>query len=715
MAGKVEITSKHRARRSRVPIAEQWKDIADRIAALETLFAKESMDRIGLIVAGGPIMSIPDVEAFKADPAGYLREFTDGLDEEYTDETELSERTPEELIERFLYPVGQVWQIWDEAEYERVYQEHLKWVKDHAEHPEQWEIPPANKDEIREFVEREESLTPEAVAHDLWRYNPQVTELFYRHKQWYTEELAKLTPAEKGLLQIYDLASHTGETLQNVADFKAYYRPDRERPDKNITQAAESIIAQDGYIRDEPGREPAGFEVLNNEDVPAWIHDNLTELRRLVRTVTELLAGPTEPRPGFMELVNNTIYHQTRDVIARGAFDCGNGNKWPTGRIEQKTVTADVQIKPDPANVEPNLDETALREWHERAARQALAMDDDTADVLDYITSEVIQQKAAQGQDVVFSADRFLEKRGLQKQLSGTGRRGGYKTEYRRDFAAQVANLSDVWIRVAEMDTVELDGKGKRRRSKRRGLESRAVVVSARAGQISMTGRIEPDTYRGRLGPLFEESIFGPWRDIALVSLKALGYDRYRERPEKRLTRYLSWQWRIRQGTGNYLQPFEVATLLGAIGLEVSKKNPTQTMERLETALDTLHGDGVIAGWQYCEGWDADIVGRRGWAAKWQGWKIVIEPPAEIMDQYQRIPHKEPKPQPLAGGNIPVGERIRAARKAEGLTQLQAAEDIGINRATLARIERGASPGPAARKSIAAWLDKLNKPNTPQA
>jgi predicted XRE-type DNA-binding protein len=257
------------------------------------------------------------------------------------------------------------------------------------------------------------------------------------------------------------------------------------------------------------------------------------------------------------------------------------------------------------------------------------------------------------------------------------------------------------------MEVIEPDEKGKRRRSRKSGVESRAIVVSARAGQLNLGGRIEPDRYRGRLGPLFASSVFGTWRQTALVSIKALGYDSYRHLPEKRLTRYLSWQWRIRQGGGNYLQPYEVATLLANAGMNISKKNPIQTKERLEKALETLVADCIVSGWQYCEGWNEAIVGSRGWTEQWKDWRVVVEPPQDIIDHYKTIPTMEsttPKTLPVNGKAI--GERLQAALATLSITQLQAAEDIGINQATLSRVIRGKTPSPVILKKIVTWLDK---------
>lgn len=410
------------------------------------------------------------------------------------------------------------------------------------------------------------------------------------------------------------------------------------------------------------------------------------------------------PIPEYIQTGSSKIYHSVQDIIARAALTTENGEPWPTGRILCKDLNAEVQIRPDPATVD-YLAADELLGWQKKAADYALSMSDETADVLDYITYEVINQANGPEQDVIFSAERFYQLRGIKKQKAGDGHRGGYKTEYRRDFAREVERLESTWVLVAEMERVTLNEKGKRTKTKQRGMESRAIEISIREGQLNINRRVEADTFRGRLGPLFATAIFGVDPEYALMTKKALGYDPYRQVPEKRLTRYLSWQWRIRQNSGNYLQPFTVETLLKSAGLEIDKRNPDRTKNRLEKAFDTLEHDDVISGWQYGDGWEEEKVGKRGWVETWKAWNVCVEPPPHIPEYYkEKIQAIEPKKQKALSPPKTILLRLQAALT--NLTQMQAAENIGINQATLSRIVSGKNASPENRKKILAWLDK---------
>ncbi|MFQ5893161.1 MAG: helix-turn-helix domain-containing protein [Nitrospinota bacterium] len=409
----------------------------------------------------------------------------------------------------------------------------------------------------------------------------------------------------------------------------------------------------------------------------------------------------------LLEVDNSLLYHKFRGVLAAGEFSTPEGEKWPAADLtsDRRTVRAVAQLKPDPVEVEPYLASPELAEWQDRMTRNVMAMDDQTADVLDIISAVWLRQADHPEAMANVTADDFLRCRGLLPKKSGTGRRGGYEEDQRKEIARHIGILSSTWITVAEMEVTE-QAEGKkgpyRRRTKWRG-ESRAVVVTGRLGQVDTSGKLEVHSWRARPGDVFSKFLFGPGRQTALLSQKALEYHPVNQRWEKRLTRYLAWQWRNRQGGGTYLVPFAVETLLEAAKETVDPKHPIRTTERLEKALDTLLRDGVIAGWQY-EAADEEIVGQRGWWKGWLTWKVLIEPPQKTMDQYAKIKMPEPsRPRALPAGELDPAT-LRQARQERGLTQMQAAEEIGINQATLSRIERGTRPDPGTLAKIRRWL-----------
>lgn len=83
---------------------------------------------------------------------------------------------------------------------------------------------------------------------------------------------------------------------------------------------------------------------------------------------------------------------------------------------------------------------------------------------------------------VTLTADGFLATRGgLKPNISGTGRRGGYKDTQCEKIAAWIASLDQLWINVQEMSSTVMEN-GRRRRKIR--MQTKAVVVTIRAGDV---------------------------------------------------------------------------------------------------------------------------------------------------------------------------------------------------------------------------------------
>lgn len=416
----------------------------------------------------------------------------------------------------------------------------------------------------------------------------------------------------------------------------------------------------------------------------------------------------------LLEVNNAALYHQLRTILAKGktAFTTPAEGLWPTADLTTRgqTLKAVAQLKPDPVQIEPYLTGTETAAWQERMAQTVMALDDVTADVLDVISAIWIKQAAHPEAMATITADDFLRLRGLRPHKGGAGRRGGYKAEWRREIGRHIAALANTWVKVFEMEVTEEaeGGRGPRRRRTTWQGESKAVVVSSRFGQFDLSGQLDTFAWRARPGDVFARFLFGPGRQTALLSLKALEYDPYRQRWEKRLARYVAWQWRTRRGESARMT---ISTLLEAIGETPSRHNPTTTKERLEQALDTLRDDGVIGGWQYEAGADEAIVGGKGWVTLWLAWTATITPPQPITEQYAGIrPPIEgtarvlPSPSPTPPAGVALGDQVKAARRARGLTQKQAAAQIGITQSWLSRIERGLAPAEEGHRQIAAWL-----------
>jgi len=388
----------------------------------------------------------------------------------------------------------------------------------------------------------------------------------------------------------------------------------------------------------------------------------------------------------LIETNASILFHNFRSSFSRPYnLDESNGLHTADLSNEKQTMIALAQLR-------PNYSET-----HQRMAELVMSMGDLTADVLDIISAAWINQATNPGATIDITADDFLSYRGLQPQKSGSGRRGGYKNKARQEIASQIEILENMWLVVSEMTAYEeFETKnGKRRMPRKWQGESRVIIVSNRVRQVKLDGTTEePFAWRIGLGDCLTYFLLGLGRQTALLSQKALNYDPDKQKWEKRLTRYLSWLWRI---NSQNRKPLTVSTIITKGIMEsVDIKNPSRTKERLEKALDRLVSDKIISAWQY-EREDETIVGKRGWIANWLQWKVVVEPPQVIIDQYAKIVDektkvtkqiKQIKKDTIDAVEVMItGVMLRERRLSLKLTQLQAAEEIGISRPRISRIE----------------------------
>ncbi len=258
-----------------------------------------------------------------------------------------------------------------------------------------------------------------------------------------------------------------------------------------------------------------------------------------------------------------------------------------------------------------------------------------TADVFDVIAAKWLRESSHHEMMVSITADEIMEARGLQKQKSGSGRRGGYKEEWRQAVEEQINFLSEHWINVGVMEAWR-EVKGKVKKVKWSG-EGRALNLDFRVHEKVEGG---PDRYiwRVRPGSIFSSFLFGPGRQTALLSNKALNYDHYREHWEKRLTRYFAYLWRIDEG--RTVEGVLVKTLLEKVGEEVNKNRPSRTRARLEKALDRLRDDDVITGWEYHA---EEAASGHNWWKRWIESKVLLTAPEVINSHYKAIREKKHK------------------------------------------------------------------------
>jgi len=405
-------------------------------------------------------------------------------------------------------------------------------------------------------------------------------------------------------------------------------------------------------------------------------------------------------RTGYICVPNVHYYHLLRGALATKGFCQVDGIPWPTFQFKNRKIRGLIQLRPlvvDGFNSLSSDDKEVRSKIMHEHNEQLTDLD---VDVLDSLFALCAKQPQASDEAIMVSIDDVLIMRGLQKKISGEGRRGGFRPKQRRQILAAISRLQNLYL------DVHIDLPGLKRKDNQL-IQGRPFIITDCEGNMQPDGFTNMKRFLFHPGEVITYFLQDSWRQAAWLSVKVLQFDPYRQQWAKRVARYLSWQWRIRAGKSTYLEPYRVVTLLEAVGISPDVRNPNRTLERLEKALNALHEEGVIAGLQY-DRWES-MDKRRGWLKKWLQWTVTIEPPNAIKEHYKAIARHETPPPKAHVRAEHLGQQIQALRKRLGFTQLQVAEDLGIDRTYLSRLEsgnRGQGRNSSQLKKVKRWLER---------
>ncbi len=216
----------------------------------------------------------------------------------------------------------------------------------------------------------------------------------------------------------------------------------------------------------------------------------------------------------------------------------------------------------------------------------------------------------------------ILSFRGVKKH-----HKGGYRRDQKEDARRDVLALNAIWVRSPETSR---DEKGKPGPG---ALDSRLLEVAIESQQ-DLSGRLEPYAFRIAPGEWALHYLGPHSRWTAELLRPVMQYDPDKQRLAMRLGIYLASQWRIRAATENYAQPWAVRTLLQGAFIELPTANYDRFRQQVENALDRLHADRVITGWEYVG--DTDLSPRK-WFDQWLNWRVSINPPQASIERYGEI------------------------------------------------------------------------------
>lgn len=434
-------------------------------------------------------------------------------------------------------------------------------------------------------------------------------------------------------------------------------------------------------------------------------------------TVTELPVPLSFFRagPNYLYVMNNLPYHAVREALALRTFGNSEDSPWPTASIRKGNTQGQAQLFPVELEINPYREPNEQQQLIENMWRQVSELNDLDADVLDMMSALWISQARNANDFARVNVRELLEMRGLRAKTGEGGRASGYRPDQKQALFKAIQHISNLFLLIQDMETPRSEGGG---RGERREVRSRAFVVTDIMGNRTAGGMsLEIEEFLIRPGVLFGYFLFGPGRQLALLSSKAIQYDRVRQDWEKRLARYFSWQWRNDASKLRVIRQFLVRTLLENTGKQVDAEHPKRTRDRLEKALRQLTEDDVIASWRW-ERSRAASREPRNWADYWMDWAIEVEMPVYVQKQYQYILSDVmesqggiAEPQAIAGrapepDAEPIELRLASWRQQCGYSQAEAAARLGVTQSYYSLIERRQRKlTPELRRKLEALLE----------
>ncbi len=486
---------------------------------------------------------------------------------------------------------------------------------------------------------------------------------------------------------------------------------------------------------------------LEFESMEQWASNYLEVIRNFVLPYIRYTDEETvsySPKTSNREVINSMLnqsfaesgsallFHKLRDTISKNEFDVATAV--PTARISEKALeaTAQVRAESDYLKIKSNA---AIEQWKNLTSQAITSMDDLTADIFDIVSILWMQQATHKDQMIHFHTDDALNLRRLQGRNEDPD---GYQTSYRKkerdDIMKRLAALSTIWIRIERENLRFIN-------------EDQGNFEEIGQVQFNPLFLVDSVTvaYRGdnpigiyecsiRPGELLANFLYGSQKSSGLLALKTLEYHPTKQRYHKRLSRYLSWQWRIRQKSADYLRAYYIGGekgLLKVMDLDVNPRYGSRIKEQFEEILDTLQHDGIIKGWSYKDkGIEQKIDQERNWfATTWLKARVQIIPPTDItgiVDDRDLLLMESVDDDTVNLSTMLKGmterevavtiemneekqvtpETINKERTDRGLSLLEAAKEMGISHSTLSRYERNLIKRPytGSLEKMKEWL-----------
>ncbi|WP_028401924.1 helix-turn-helix domain-containing protein [Ectobacillus panaciterrae] len=349
----------------------------------------------------------------------------------------------------------------------------------------------------------------------------------------------------------------------------------------------------------------------------------------------------------YMEMNNTDVLYYLRDGISKNKFTFSE----ETGRQmyqlpDKKKHIVQLSNHKDEDLKLQSIEDSVL--WERTITNVLSAMDDLTADCLDVITMAWTEKAKSSTEMIQFSYEEVLEVCGYHRRQDGAK---SFRIKDRLEVMKRLAALASIFIYVNDDNEIVVlsneEQKNDFYKYKRQHIKRLFVLEDiVLAKDINTDEVIGIESCTIRPSEFLSNYLMGEKSITALMPIKALQYSKDRHKYHKRLTRYLSWQWRIRQlGRTTIHRPFSIGGekgLLSVMGIDNKSYKPSRLKEVFENVLDNLQADRVIASWNYHQELDINLMSQRDWLRSyWLNQQVVIVPPQEMLQLQKSLQSRQ--------------------------------------------------------------------------
>jgi hypothetical protein len=286
-------------------------------------------------------------------------------------------------------------------------------------------------------------------------------------------------------------------------------------------------------------------------------------------------------------------------------------------------------------------------------------------DVLDILMGIWLDRRREIDKYVEVDTDQILHARGLKHKVNGQGSNRsaigrGYTPQQREAVNRSICRLLLLWGEVQVIhshDKEDFNGEGRVLEVDDRGPGWRELASQLFEfnSERNNTNEDKRQSFSYRPGEIFRHFNLRQ-RMYQPAKIYNYNYDRYWR--EKRLGRYLMWQWRVNRQHERSTLVKSTTSLLNSLVLNLDrnrfKKHEDEDVfdmkekyrpegngltyrvrKRLERTLDRLRTDEIIGDWDYLDGWKPSWSRKSNWADLWSTSEILLSPSESLVNTYQ--------------------------------------------------------------------------------